>query len=147
MDDSLPKQQKTSDDTTSQQNTSQVSYPVGSVAKEYGPISTQAFESKPEEYLTPSGAEAEPSIPSELAEHGVEAVPNQERPSLSDHHKQVGIQHAKETTPVATAPQGVVQLPPEAEVQHVLKTTKVSDSKHWLAALVEKVYEKLRLLQ
>lgn len=117
-----------------------VPQPVGSVAKEHGPLGTS-------EFIAPSGAEIEPVIPEEVAEHGVEAVASTEAPPLTATHKEAGIQHAKESVPVSSQPQGTIQLPmTEEDALHTIKTTKIFDSKHWLAVLIEKVYQKLRFM-
>lgn len=118
--------------------------PVGSVAKEHGPVST-----KVESFIEPSGAETQPEVSVELQEHGVEAIADQERPQLTESHKQVGIEHAKESVPAPTqvTNSSHVQLPmTEEEALQTIKSTGTSDSKHWLALLVEKVYMKLRLV-
>lgn len=147
MDNSLPNQ--TNDDQNLQQTQSQQqppAQPVGSVAKEHGPIGV-SVESKPEEYIVPSGAEVEPVVSPELAEHGVEVVANREHPVLSDDHRQIGIQHAKESVPVTTHPQGSIQLPmTEEDADRRFRTTKVDDSDHWFTALVKKAYEQLRFI-
>lgn len=121
---------------------------VGSVAKEFGPIGT-SVESKPQEYIQPSGAEIQPEVPVELQEYGVEVVSNQEKPNLTEHHENIGIRHAKESVPAPTqvTTSSHIQLPmTEEEALKTIKTTGTSDSKHWLAVLVEKVYEKMRLV-
>lgn len=113
---------------------------VGSVTKEHGPVGTA-------EFIKPSGAEVAPVIPPELSEHGVEAVPSTEAPPLTVEHKEAGIHHAKESVPVSSQPQQTIKLPmTEEEALKVIKTTNVSDSKHWLALLIEKVYEHLRFM-
>ncbi len=97
------------------------------------------------EYIKPSGAETSPIIPPEVAEHGVEAVLDHEKPKITPEHKQVGIEPAKEAVPVVTQPQGTVQLPmSEEDALNTIKTTSASESKHWLAVLVEKAYKHLR---
>lgn len=96
-----------------------------------------------EEFIIPS--EQEPIIQEELAEHGVEAVADHEKPAITAEHRKVGIESAKESTPVLTQPTGAVQLPmTEEETLQTIKTTGESDSKHWLAKLIEKVYLQIR---
>lgn len=114
--------------------------PVGSIAKEHGPVGTT-------EFIKPSGAEVAPSIPPEAVEHGVEVVPSTEAPPLTVEHKEAGIHPAKESVPVSVQPQQTIQLPmTEEEALKIIKTTGVSDSRHWLAVLIEKVYKQLRFL-
>lgn len=133
----------------SQQPTAQL---VGSVAKEFGPLRQaqgEPVEGKPEEYIQPSGAEIQPEVSAELQEHGVEAVATSERPQLTEHHNNIGMRHAKESVPSPTqvTSSSHIQLPmTEEEALKTIKTTGTSDSKHWLAVLVEKVYKKLRFI-
>ncbi|QQG40795.1 MAG: hypothetical protein HYV37_00525 [Candidatus Levyibacteriota bacterium] len=123
------------DSATTQVQSQVVPQPVGSVAKEHGPI---------EEYIKSSGAELELIIPEELKNH-VEVVSDREKPQLTHHHKAVGIHPAKESVSVAVQPQQVIQLPmTEEEALQAIKTTSISDSKHWMAVLIEKVYEHIR---
>lgn len=117
-----------------------VPQPVGSLAKEHGPIGTT-------EFIKPTGAEAELVIPPEVAEHGIETVPNTEAPPLTVEHKEAGIHHAKESVPVSSQPQQTIKLPiTEEEALRIMKTTGVSESKHWMAVLIEKVYDQLRFM-
>lgn len=160
MDNSLPnttQNQKTQnsnqDDIQVQQQSQQPpAQPVGSVAKEFGPLRQaqgEPVEGKPEEYIQPSGAETQPEVPVELQEHGVEVVPDQEKPNLTEHHANIGIRHAKESVPAPTqvTSSSHIQFPmTEEEALQIIKTTGTSDSKHWLAMLVEKVYEKMRFV-
>lgn len=142
MDNSLP---NTTQNSQQQQSPAQ---PVGSVAKEFGPIGA-SVESKPEEYIQPSGTETQPEVSAELQEHGVEAVTNQERPQLTEQDKKAGIEHAKESVPAPTQVTTLshVQFPmTEEEAEQKFKTTKMDDSDHWLAALVKRVYEKMRFV-
>lgn len=136
-----------------QQQPQQPVYPVGSVAKEHGPLRQAQGELSTidvqEEYIQPSGAEAKAEVSVELQEYGVEAIEEQERPNLTKDHKAVGIEHAKESVPAPTqvTTSSHVQLPmTEEEALQTIKTTGASDSKHWLAMLVEKMYEKMRFV-
>ncbi len=85
--------------------------------------------------ITPS--EQEPQIPKEI-EHIVEKVENQ--PVLTEEHKKIGLELAKEATLAVTQPIGIVQLPmTEEEALKVIKLhTKISNSILWLAKLVLK---------
>ncbi len=114
--------------------TQPVSQPVGSVAKEHGPSVGVS------EFIKPSGAEASPVIPPEVAEHGVEAVVNEEAPRVTEEQRQVGIEPAKESVPVLTQPTGLVQGPmTEEEARETMKIhKKVSNSIVWLAATILK---------
>ncbi len=99
--------------------------------KEHEPLGANA-----REYLQPS--EQEPTLPKEVAEVGVEVVP--EKPSINIEHHKVGVHHAKESTPVITEPSGMVQLPmdPKQAIQVHQKNKNVNDSVVWLAELIVK---------
>lgn len=113
-----------------------VATPVGTPQKEQQPVSSEVSE-----FVKPS--ETEPVIHPELSEVGVEKV--KEVPELTLEDKKAGLSAAKESVPVSTAPSGLVQLPmTEEEALRTIKTTNVSDSRHWLAVLVEKVSQLLR---
>lgn len=107
--------------------------PISTPHKEMGPIGGTV-----QEYITPS--EVEPTIPMEVAEHGVEAIVNPEVPSLPEEVKQAGVEPAKDVTPVVTNPQGTVHLP--MTIQEAKKTVKfhkkIGDSLYWLATLILK---------
>ncbi len=151
MDNSLPNQ--TSDDQNAQQPpVSQQpppvapAQPVGSVAKEHVPVSSQKIES----FIEPNGAETQPEVSVELKEHGVEAVADSEKPKLTEHHKNIGLRPAKESVPAPTqvTSSSYIKLPmTEEEAQKIIKTTSIKDSKHWLAVLIEKVYKQLGFAQ
>lgn len=113
---------------------------VGLAQKEQAPISSKVA-SEVSEIIEAS--EKAPRISAEEREAGVEQVSDKLR--LTEEHKAVGIEHAKESTPVATQPLGIVKLPmSEEEVLKTIKTTSKSDSKRWLAVLVEKIYKLLK---
>lgn len=110
--------------------------PVSVPQKEQQPVSPEISE-----FVKPS--EAEPVIHPELAEAGVEKV--KEVPDLTLEDRKAGLSAAKESVPVSTTPSGLVQLPmTEEEAKRTIKTTSVSDSRHWLAVLVEKVFQLLK---
>lgn len=119
---------------------------VGSIQKEQGPTVYQEPDEKieqqqgEEEYLKPSEIE---TLPKEVQEAGVEVTTKHDVASFV---KPTGIEPAKESTPVITSPSGNIKLPPEKEVLKILKTTSVKDSKHWMAFLIEKIYEQLRVI-
>lgn len=79
------------------------------------------------------------TTPREVKEAGVEEV--SDRLPLTDEHRAVGMEHAGESTPVDTQPKLSMS---ENEALKIIKTTKNSDSKHWLAVLVEKIYKILK---
>ncbi len=110
--------------------------PVSVPQKEAGPAFSKTVQQ--EDYIRPS--EVEPIIHPEVSEHGVEAVSDHESLQLTDEHKKIGIESAKESTPVATQPTGRVQLPmTEEEAKQAVKIhKKVSDSIVWLAQLILK---------
>lgn len=110
--------------------------PVSVPQKEQQPVSSEVSE-----FVKPS--EAEPVIHPELSEVGVEKV--KEVPDLTLEDKKAGLEPSSESVPVSTAPSGLVQLPmTEEEALRTIKTTKASDSRHWLAVLVEKVFQLLK---
>lgn len=135
-----------------QQQPQQPPQPVGSVAKEFGPLRQaqgEPVEGKPEEYIQPSGAETQPEVPVELQEHGVEAIATPERPQLTEHHTNIGIRHAKESVPAPTQVTSSSHIQfqmTEEEADQRFNTTKMDDSDHWLAALVKRMYKKLRFV-
>lgn len=113
-----------------------VATPLSAPQKEQQPVASETSE-----FIKPS--EAEPIIHPELAEAGVEKV--KEVPDLTLEDKKAGLSAAKESVPVSTAPSGLVQLPmTEEEARQTIKKTSISDSRHWLAVLVEKVFQLLK---
>lgn len=83
-------------------------------------------------------SEIAPELSQEEKEAGVEAVSHGQ--NLTTEHKEAGIYHAKESTPVSTSPSGMVSLPmTKQKAQSVLKTYKITDSIKWLAALILKL--------
>ena len=117
--------------TQPQAQVQQPATPVGTPQKEQQPVPSEVSE-----FVKPS--QVEPAIHPELAEVGVERV--SEIPELTLEDKKAGLSAAKESVPVPTTPQGLVQLPmTEEEARRTIKTTNASDSRHWLAVLVEKV--------
>ncbi|MFH1832893.1 MAG: hypothetical protein ABH816_01850 [Candidatus Levyibacteriota bacterium] len=127
-------------------NPSTVTEPVSPVSvpqKEIvEPVLNQPIASEiQEEWVKPS--QAEPEIQPEVEEAGVEKV--SELPRITEEHKQVGIEHAKESTPVQTKPSGTIQLPmTEKEADSQIKSTKNTDSPHWLAVLIKKIFKRLK---
>ena len=121
------------------QTAQQQPVPVGSsVVKEHEPETVTV------EPIQPS--ETEPSLDKEVSEAGVEKV--SESPQLSEDQKQAGIAYAKEATPVSTTPSGNIVLPmTEEEAIKIIKTTDASDSKHWLAILIERIFQQIRMLR
>lgn len=143
MDDNLPTQSVKNDQTTSQIQgvppIAQPATPVSVPQKEVGPPVVA-------DYIQPSGAEVKASLSPEVAQH-VEAVKNAERPELTEEDKKMGVTLAKETVPVHAAPTGMVKLPlTEEEARNIEKTTSMTDSRHWLAFLIDKVYRQLRAM-
>ena len=110
--------------------------PAGSIQKEQGPV---VLTSPTAEFIKPS--EQAPQISKELLEMGVESVSNV--PDLTKQHQEAGIDHAKESVPVAAEPTGAVQIPmTQNQAQTNLKLhKKVSDSIVWLATLILKYFK------
>lgn len=85
--------------------------------------------------------EQEPVISQEVAPI-IERI--SEEPKITEAHKQIGLELAKESVPVSTQPTGLVHIPwPAEEVQKIKRTTATNDSKHWLAILFERVLKQL----
>ena len=123
----------------SQQAPAAPAVPIGLPQKEQAPIVEKGAVAP--EVITPS--EPEPKIDQEVKEAGVEKV--SDKLTLTDEHKALGIEHAKESTPVATKTLDTIKLPmSEEETLRTIKTTSKSDSKHWLAVLIEKIYKILK---
>lgn len=120
------------------EQTAQQPIPVGSfVVKEHEPETVTVAPIQP--------SETEPSLDREVAETGVETV--SESPQLSYDQKKAGVEYAKENVPVSTTPSGNIVLPmTEEEAIKIIKTTNTSDSKHWLAVLIERIFQKIRIL-
>lgn len=93
------------------------------------------------EFVKPS--EQAPELPQEVQEAGVEVV--HETPQLTLQDKHAGLSHAPAIAPVTTTPKLNVELPPQAEIIQVLKTTPDKDSKKWMFMLFEKVGRKFGL--
>lgn len=125
--------------TTSQDQSAE--YPVGRSYKEGGPIPQASHE----EYIRPT--EVVLHLHPEVKEAGVEAVVDKEQPQLTQEHKAVGIEYAKESVPVTTSQQVSIHLPyTPLEAREILKTVPPTESKHWLAVLTDYIIKKLRAL-
>jgi len=111
---------------------------VGSVQKEQAPISAKV-ESQISEIIEAS--EKSPTIPTEVKEAGVEEV--SDKLTLTDEHRAIGMEHAKESTPVLNQA-SVAKIMSEEEALKTIKTTSKSESKHWFAVLIEKIYKILK---
>ncbi|MDP2637646.1 MAG: hypothetical protein Q8P26_01130 [Candidatus Levybacteria bacterium] len=112
-----------------------ISSPVSAPNKEIGPVSVNS--SRVNE-VSPAGPEVSHEVSQELKDIGVEE--KKDRPNLTDDHKQMGINHAGASVPVATVPTRDVKLPmSEEEVAGKLKSGENDDSGKWLAGLINKV--------
>lgn len=81
-----------------------------------------------------SASEHEPNLHPEVQEAGVEKI--SDKIDLTNEHFKAGIEHAKESAPVATQPRGIVQLPPTYQAtEKLVKKYKVSDSFKWFLIL------------
>lgn len=92
------------------------------------------------EYISPS--EPEPTLRPEVAEAGVEVLPN--TPQLTQTHTDVGIEHAKEAVLPHTDPSGMVQLPTRIEAEMLAKGNP-ADSKTWWGVELLKYIKKTLL--
>lgn len=114
--------------------------PVGSVEKEQAPINPKV------ESQIIKASEEGPIIPKEVRDAGVEQV--SDMPPLTDEDKIVGIGYSGESNPVHTQPLGMVKLPmSEEEALKTIKTTSNTDSRHWLAVLIGKIYKAVKGLK
>lgn len=125
------------DDTVQNQKNQQNTIPIGSsVVKEHEPETIAVAPIQP--------SETEPSLDREVAEAGVETV--SESPQLSYDQKKAGI--VESMPPVLTTPSGNIVLPmTEGEAIKIIKTTNAADSKHWLAVLIERIFQQIRMLR
>jgi hypothetical protein len=106
--------------------------PISGPGKEFGSIPAADVK----EYILP--AQPEVKLPSEIKEAGVSPSPNTEQPRIqSDASNPSPIVLAKESVPVQTNPQGIIQLPMQEEkAVEVVKTSKPMESIRWLATLI-----------
>lgn len=86
------------------------------------------------EFVTRSGAEAIPNIPPEVSAH-IEV--KNDNPTLTEEHKQIGVEYAGPSVQPPTEPSGLVQIP---------QTTDINNSDTWLNALTEKIQKVMKLL-
>lgn len=108
--------------------------PVGLAQKEQAPPISPKVKLEISKIIEASGKE--PEIPTEVREAGVEQV--SDGLPLTDEHKAVGIEHAKESTPFPTQPSGLVNVPAIDEAKRDLKISPVY-SVRWLAELRKRV--------
>lgn len=101
---------------------------------------TKEMPSVPTEWVSPSTPEV--VLPQEVKEAGVEAKPVM--PSVSQAAQQVGVQHAKEATPVTSVKVEPLGMKTPRSVLTQLKNAhkKVSDGFSWLVRLVIKEQDK-----
>lgn len=115
---------------------------IGRAKPEHGPIGNN----QERVYITESQPEIK--LHPEVEKAGVEVAPPEEIKVLEQVTRIAGLEPAKEAVPVNTEPTGKVQLPPlpfsNTEVDQVIKTTKLNESKHWLAALTKYVIESIK---
>ncbi len=117
--------------------------PVSPSGKEFGPTTPASVK----EYIQPSQPEV--TLSEEVKEAGVQPSPNTSQPALPPQQKHPQITLAKESVPVQTNPQGVIQLPmQEDRAIEVIKTNKPMESVRWLATLIlEQAKKAHRLLK
>lgn len=114
-------------------------YPVSGPHKEAAPI----MQAPVSEYVRPT--EVAPQLQPEVREAGVEVVTNPEQPQLTQEHKAVGLEPAKEAVPVVIPTQPTIQLPYTAQqAKEIEKKVPVAESRHWLAVLTEYLLKKLQ---
>lgn len=106
------------------------SSPVGLAQKEQEPSSVADIQ--------PSQPEIE--LHKEVEKAGVKVVSGE--PRLTEKHKKLGIEHAGELTPFPTIT--AQQQMTEDEVKEELKHGDKTNSRHWLAVLIEKIYKILK---
>lgn len=81
-------------------------------------------------------SEAQPTLHPEVHESGVRSLPS--TPPITQDQINVGIQSAKESTPVITQPSGIITLPlNEQKAKEIINHDKnTQDSAVWLATLI-----------
>jgi len=95
------------------------------------------------DYRVIQPTEAEPEVPAEVAEAGVESVASHERPHIPDQAKQVGMTHAGPTHPVSSEPTLGIAMPTSVkQAEQALKATKANDSRSWLLSVMLKLLKK-----
>jgi hypothetical protein len=114
---------------------------VSGPGKEFGPAkkveaSSDTSANIAQEIIKPS--ETAPELPKEVKEAGVEVSPSTDQPNIPKATQQtIGLELAKESTPVLTSPTGLVQIPmDEVHAAEIVKTHPVVDSVRWLAVMI-----------
>lgn len=106
--------------------------PAGAANKEIGPVSVVSE-------IRPSGPEVRHDIKG-LENAGVEE--NNDRPVLTEEHRQAGVDHAGPSVPVPSGPTGQVTLPlTREEAVARVKNSRPTDSIWGLAKLVLKGFK------
>lgn len=136
----MDSQIKTTNQQQTQENQSVASVqPVGSVHKEQG----IAGVSEKSEFIRPSALETGPVLSPEEKEAGVGKINPPEDQYRVD---RVGTGLTR-VTPVSLQPDGTVVFPmTEKEALRTIKTTSLDDSRHWLAVLIEKIFQRLKAM-
>lgn len=102
--------------------------------KEAGPVSTQQGEVQ--DYIEPAAHEAEPDLPQEVENAGVEVTPDQQAVQLTEDQKAAGITPANEATAIPVDSQGTVQAPMTYQQAEEAAGGKADDQKTWLGKLI-----------
>ena len=102
--------------------------------KEAAPMPTVVPEVQ--SYVEPAAHERTPVLESQVEQAGVEVSDSEHDMKLTDEHKAVGIQPAKESVPVSVSSQDVVSSPMTLPQATDAAGGKANDSKTWLGKLV-----------
>ncbi len=130
--------------TDDNQKSGNTAIPVSGQHKEMGPVARVTVEAPLGEYLAASPQEAEPIIPSEVKEAGVELSPNVETPQIKKEEERAGIEASAPNIPVtAVSGKNNIEFPSTEELTQQIKNTSSSDSAHWSAVLMEYILKKL----
>lgn len=91
-------------------------------------------------------SETEPVLDEEVEKAGVEKI--SEELKITPEHEQIGIRPGSDSIQPSLEPSGAVRLPmTEEEALKIIKTDKnLADSLLWLAKLIERIYQQIRLL-
>lgn len=111
--------------------------PVGSPRKEEETTISGLSE------LKPAGVEIRHTIDQELSELGVQET--QDRPDLTEEHRQAGIKYAGPSVPPLTEPSGLAHVPLTPEEMVGAAKTNPANSIRWLKELIEKTFNAMGL--
>lgn len=112
---------------------------VGLAQKEQAPVVSATVASEVSSIIRES--ETKHNIPQEVRDAGLEEV--REKFDLAHQQIETGVESPRESKPVVRPEVPMEEL----EALEIIRTTKKSDSRHWLAVLVEKIFKQFRMEQ